>query len=607
MKKTLSVLLSAMLCISFFRVLPEKKAYAAVDALKVQDMKTGGVTKELMVEKLLGKDVVASNIQYRGVPVAAGLFQGGKNIIGIEEGIILSTGKAADVIGPNDTPSKSAMSGMPGDPDLDKLGLGGHTYDAAVLEFDFVPKGDSVSFQYVLASEEYNEFLKYSDIVGLFVNGANTAWLPTNPPVAVNISNVNLGKNPQYYINNENGKLNTQMDGMTVVLSAQAAVKPNEINHLKLAVADYGDDKLDTNVFFKAGSLNSKPVTPGQFAFGEPQIKPENNGLRAKVEVKRANGSDGTASVQWTASGNASEDSTNTLTFGDGETSKIVELPIIPGETIYLQLENPTGGATIDEEHSYVEIHAPVTVVKVVADKENGSYKAGVEIPITVYFNGDIFLQSELPTLMKIPEKELGELILNSGATVKCTGKVGKNAISFLYTIKEGENAKYLDYLNMDSLVLQDNSLFDISYKNVIPKLPLPGSVNSISGTKKIIVDTTAPVIILTGGSETKTVLSKTFTDPGYKVTDNFDENLGSKVVVSGSVDTSKKGKYLLKYNVLDAAGNPALEVIRTVEVVDALELPKTGAQMDYNVLLSIGILIMAAGAVTLIYKKKNE
>ena len=96
--------------------------------------------------------------------------------------------------------------------DLDLNTISGFTtYDAAVLEFDFVPSGSAVTFQYVFASEEYSEYANagFNDVFGFFVNGVNRAVLPDGV-TALSINTVNGGnpigtnpQNPQFFINNE--------------------------------------------------------------------------------------------------------------------------------------------------------------------------------------------------------------------------------------------------------------------------------------------------------------------------------------------------------------------------------------------------------------------
>lgn len=84
------------------------------------------------------------------------------------------------------------------------------------------------------------------------------------------------------------------------------------------------------------------------------------------------------------------------------------------------------------------------------------------------------------------------------------------------------------------------------------------------------IMDTTSPVITLLEGN-LGIAVGETFVDPGYTVTDNFDDDITGKVKVVGYVDADIVGDYTITYDVTDGAGNDAVQVTRTVEVVDTI------------------------------------
>ena len=87
--------------------------------------------------------------------------------------------------------------------------------------------------------------------------------------------------------------------------------------------------------------------------------------------------------------------------------------------------------------------------------------------------------------------------------------------------------------------------------------------------------DITAPVITLKGESETIVAQGSSYTDPGINATDDRDGDLTDKVVVAGDqVDTFVPGVYNITYNLTDAAGNQAEEVVRKVTVQAADILP---------------------------------
>jgi hypothetical protein len=245
---------------------------SAAGALATQSLDT--LTATDLANALAGSGVTVSNATHTGANVAAGTFTGGTGIIGFESGVILSTGDVANVIGPNVDTGIDTENELPGDADLDTL-AGFPTEDASVLEFDFVPTGNTVSFRYVFASDEYNDFVnsEFNDVFAFIVNGTNCALVPgTSEPVTINTINdggPTLGEapisHPELFINNDfqdgTAPLNTEMDGLTVVLTCTASVTANATNHVKLAIADGSDDELDSNVFLAANSFVVPPPT----------------------------------------------------------------------------------------------------------------------------------------------------------------------------------------------------------------------------------------------------------------------------------------------------------------------------------------------------------
>lgn len=245
----------------------EEMVSSAAAGLNTQSL-AQGTSKEDLANKLVGSGVTVSNVTHTGASRAAGTFSGGTGILDFEDGIILSSGDVANVVGPNQLDNVSASNGTAGDADLNSL-VNGLTLDADVLEFDFVPDADKVFFSYVFASDEYNEYVnsQFDDVFGFFINGQNCATV-NNARVSINtINNGNPfgtgGSNSALYINNDlqdgGGSINTEMDGLTKSLTCEATVAPNQTNHIKLAIADRSDRILDSNVFLKSGSFSTTP------------------------------------------------------------------------------------------------------------------------------------------------------------------------------------------------------------------------------------------------------------------------------------------------------------------------------------------------------------
>ena len=242
---------------------------------------TTAVSSAAVAQSLVGPGVAISNVQYSGAGDARGTFVfTDATVLGIAQGVILSSGNANDAVGPNTSDSFSTDWTNPGDADLSALS-GFPTLDAAVLEFDFVPAATQVTFQYAFASDEYPEWVgtPYNDVFAFFINGVNCAEVrqvagdPTAPFVAVAVNNIN-DSNPVVdpppvpmrpdlfrpnYVDPAGGPslLDLELDGITRVLTCQADVTPAATNHMKLAIADSSDGIYDSAVFIAAGSLVS--------------------------------------------------------------------------------------------------------------------------------------------------------------------------------------------------------------------------------------------------------------------------------------------------------------------------------------------------------------
>lgn len=249
----------------------------------------GSQTATQVAKSLVGSGVTISNVTFKGDQLAGGTFSGALATVGFNEGVILSTGNIADSVGPNEGDSTTTQFLTPGDADLTTLS-GFPTLDATVLEFDFVPDGDKIFFRYVFGSEEYNEYVntEFNDSFGFFINGTNCATVATGGggtlPVSVNTINngnpfgVGPVANPSLYRNNDvndpAATIDSEMDGLTVVLTCTASVNPNVQNHMKLAIADASDDRLDSVVFIEKGSLSTKPPATGPDLSVKKELKP---------------------------------------------------------------------------------------------------------------------------------------------------------------------------------------------------------------------------------------------------------------------------------------------------------------------------------------------
>ncbi|MEO5570880.1 MAG: choice-of-anchor L domain-containing protein [Bacteroidia bacterium] len=236
-----------------------------------------GVTPTQLVNTILGTGVTVSNITVNGAPASSrGTFAcGGGCNVGFTDGIILTSGSAAVAANSNTGTGQGLDFGGVGDPQLNTLTTN-PTQDACVLEFDFSVASDSVAFNYIFASDEYDDYVgsSFNDVFGFFISGPgivgqrNIAVIPgTSTSVAIN--NVNNGfasaqTNPSgpctycaYYRTNPFNAITTAYDGLTTILTAGSLVQPCATYHIKLAISDVQDHIFDSGVFLEGNSFSS--------------------------------------------------------------------------------------------------------------------------------------------------------------------------------------------------------------------------------------------------------------------------------------------------------------------------------------------------------------
>ncbi|HST32174.1 MAG TPA: choice-of-anchor L domain-containing protein [Solirubrobacteraceae bacterium] len=307
------------------------------NGVTVNDL-NNGPTAASLAEALVGGGVSISNATVNGAVRSAGTFAGGAASIGAEAGVVLGSGKVqsypadeacgAGVEGPNTCyeatgANPSGPSGWvnatafetPGDEELTTLS-GFPTFDASILEFDFVPQHPTVQFSYVFSSEEYSDYSNtpFNDVFGFFVNGSNCALVPGgSEPVSVNtINNGNdqeggdaTPHHPEIFRDNvrPGPSIATQMDGLTSVLTCNATVTPGQPSHMKLAISDASDPVFDSAVFIEANSLVSgtqvATTLTGAGHSGEKITVPEGAAVTDHATLSGAGAAGATGTVEY--------------------------------------------------------------------------------------------------------------------------------------------------------------------------------------------------------------------------------------------------------------------------------------------------------------------
>jgi len=226
---------------------------------------------QLLTETLVGTNVMVdySTINYIGVGNQAAIFSGGFVAgLGVDQGIMLTTGNALSALGPNSQTMTSTKLNTAGDATLSNLVSGLETFDANSLEFEFTTSTGDLFFDFVFASEEYNEYLSYSDPFALFIDDVNYAIAPDGQEVSVGSVNCgdngldNSGPNCSSFNNNldANGNVasfyNIEYDGFTDKFQASIMGLSAGTHHMRFVIADATDDEYDSAVFIAANSFS---------------------------------------------------------------------------------------------------------------------------------------------------------------------------------------------------------------------------------------------------------------------------------------------------------------------------------------------------------------
>ncbi|WP_107039345.1 choice-of-anchor L domain-containing protein [Brumimicrobium mesophilum] len=355
---------------------------------------------------LLGAGINAFNITYNGsAPNALQTQQGVKRFTNTDPAFPISGGVLMHTNGTNTV----------SDPDLTIIG--GAITNGSIIEFDFVPSGDTLSFNYIFSSTEYASYTcsNFNDAFGFFISGPgingtfsnnaiNIATVPGSPNIPVAINSVNGGvptgggtaancaavdpnwtANAVYFTTSYTpvytaaGAPMNSYNGSTVLLPANSSLTCGDTFHIKLAISNVSDTGLDSGVFLEANSFSSAVVDINiETNTGYSDSLLVEGCMEGKVHFTRppnqlANALD----VEYTLSGTAIEgvdypplSATNTLTFAPGQDS--IELVISPiqdnivegPESVIIKVQTVTVcGDTITSEGTIWIDDAPISTV----------------------------------------------------------------------------------------------------------------------------------------------------------------------------------------------------------------------------------------------------
>lgn len=217
-----------------------------------------------MALAIFGDGTVVVDATYTGAALSSAIYSGGdtiaENATPSDTGVILSTGNAQNYTQSNGDPNRSAStstntSGPNNDPQLNAA-AGVSTFDASILEVDFIPTGNVMTLQFQFSSEEYPEFTgsQYNDIFSISINGQAVASPVFN---VTQVNEINENSNPNLFQDNTGDDFNTEMDGLTVTLSVTMPVNTGVENTLRIGIADVGDSSYDSNILIAGNSAQT--------------------------------------------------------------------------------------------------------------------------------------------------------------------------------------------------------------------------------------------------------------------------------------------------------------------------------------------------------------
>ncbi len=487
------------------------------------------VTPDQAVDFLVGQGVIYSNVSFTGDPLQLGYFNGGPAPFEFESGIMISSEDAhTNVPGDFGTLMTTQVSG-----NADLLNIAnsvppliGQSFsvssanDVAILEFDFIPTGDTVVFNYIFGSDEYLTWVNssYNDVFAFFISGPgiigtysspagfpdgsiNIAFIPeTDPQIPITISSVNNVLNSEYYIDNPGGP-GVALNGFTVSMQAVAGVQCGQTYHIRLAIADGSDTALKSTVAFEEGSFASN-TTLSSVAINPPtEDWPNNQILEGCVE---------------------------------GEIVIVIEDTGDLVDTLFLSY---AGSATMGSDYAplpdYILINPGTTIDTLDLSAINDGFGEGVENLIISfpYINGcgeldtasvEIFIAEQAPL-----ETNVGNLTLCGPQTANSNVTGGFAPYNYLWSTNETTSTITINQLGDYDITVTDfcGQTFNESF-NVVPPsgvtLQMDDEIfvclNAIANpTVTMLTGANPPTCAWTGSSSTTTTATFDATDAGMQ------------------------------------------------------------------------------------------
>lgn len=257
-----------------------------------------------LAQTMFGEGITVVSASYQGDGRSAGIYTNGDTIspgaVPSASGVILSTGLATDFTNDSGNANQSSSTttdttGVNGDALMNGV-AGMATYDAAIFNASFTSTGDELSMRLVFGSEEYLEWVNsgFNDAVGIWVNGQRV--MLSLGDGSISIDTINTTNNANLYHDNTSGSLNSEMDGLTRVLTLKAPLLAGQTNTIRIAIADAGDAAYDSALLIVADSVQSALLAKDDAfsvtGFGHTNVNLLNNDMtvgRGAVHISAIN------------------------------------------------------------------------------------------------------------------------------------------------------------------------------------------------------------------------------------------------------------------------------------------------------------------------------
>ncbi|MEP5936194.1 MAG: choice-of-anchor L domain-containing protein, partial [Winogradskyella arenosi] len=212
-----------------------------------------------LIQNLVGSDcITVDNIAspvngQSNAIVSYGTFYKDNSNFPLQSGLILSTGRVNSA--GNTTISEDLNEGQIDwgtDPDLlDVVGID-QTLNATTIEFDFSSPNNFIAFNYLFASDEYQQEYpcNFKDVFAILIKEVGSADPYVNiavvPETATEVSTSSIHPNITGFCEAENETYfegynvgDTNFNGRTAVLTARADINANTNYHIKFIIADH--------------------------------------------------------------------------------------------------------------------------------------------------------------------------------------------------------------------------------------------------------------------------------------------------------------------------------------------------------------------------------